>query len=582
MKKFWLLLLSVFTLVLMLTATVFAAECDFTVTTPGYTYYGKTSSKIEPTVTANGVTLTKNTDYTLTYKNTDSVGTASVTVTGRGNWAGITKTSTYQILRQDISKALCSAEAVTFFGMEATPNISVSYQGKTLIKDTDYKLFYESNCNVGTGYARVVGIGNFFGCLTVPFEISLASKLVDVEGNYIGQADGTLDPNAYYYSELLACPTYLTVRLNTATQHAAYYELYRIEGEEAVLVTTYESPFGNNRHTAFSYNFYSVYENAVDAGGEVYLLSYTWVDSYLSVYCGICAIAVPAKVADATSMSIERIPNTNDPLRDYFTVCGTDGHVGTVSWSVSDPSIATVENGVLTKLAPGTVTVTATYGNLSASMDVTIEAHDLRDAQILAYDPETAQATIAYNNILLTAEKEYTCSVETNGGILETTATGKHNFYGYIMRQFDSVTGAPIGHTHTFRDVCSEGCSACSFTRACSHTKGTQLTRDRSGHWYLCTLCGGGKTDYAAHIPSAEDPEVCTVCGPLNIPGDLNEDVNLNDADALYLLRHTLFPTRYPVIKDADVNKDGEVNDADALYLLRHTLFPTRYPLYPV
>ena len=65
------------------------------------------------------------------------------------------------------------------------------------------------------------------------------------------------------------------------------------------------------------------------------------------------------------------------------------------------------------------------------------------------------------------------------------------------------------------------------------------------------------------------------------VPGDFNGDFYVTDADALYLLRHTLFADRYPVYTDGDVNSDGVITDADALYLLRHTLFADRYPLYP-
>ena len=61
--------------------------------------------------------------------------------------------------------------------------------------------------------------------------------------------------------------------------------------------------------------------------------------------------------------------------------------------------------------------------------------------------------------------------------------------------------------------------------------------------------------------------------------GDMNGDDQVNDADALYLLRYTLFPARFPINQSADVNGDGSENDADALYLLRYTLFPTRFPL---
>ena len=64
------------------------------------------------------------------------------------------------------------------------------------------------------------------------------------------------------------------------------------------------------------------------------------------------------------------------------------------------------------------------------------------------------------------------------------------------------------------------------------------------------------------------------------VRGDMNADRQVNDADALYLLRYTLFPTRFPINQSGDVNGDGAENDADALYLLRYTLFPTRFPLH--
>ncbi len=63
--------------------------------TTAYTYNG-TSKTPSVTITDNGKTLKKNTDYIVSYKNNNSIGTATVTVTGKGNYTG-TKTLTFKI-----------------------------------------------------------------------------------------------------------------------------------------------------------------------------------------------------------------------------------------------------------------------------------------------------------------------------------------------------------------------------------------------------------------------------------------------------------------------------------------------------
>ena len=68
---------------------------------------------------------------------------------------------------------------------------------------------------------------------------------------------------------------------------------------------------------------------------------------------------------------------------------------------------------------------------------------------------------------------------------------------------------------------------------------------------------------------------------PQGIPGDMDGSGTVNEDDAIYLLRHVLFPDMYVIDLDADVNADGNVNEDDAIYLLRHVLFPDMYPLYP-
>ena len=94
-----------------------------------------------------------------------------------------------------------------------------------------------------------------------------------------------------------------------------------------------------------------------------------------------------------------------------------------------------------------------------------------------------------------------------------------------------------------------------------------------------CGLVGVAQTPIAALGHTVENG-VCTVCGSENI-SDYTGDGDVTDSDAIYLLRHILFPDSFPISGNADVNGDGELTDADAIYLLRHTLFPDYYPLYP-
>ena len=64
-----------------------------------------------------------------------------------------------------------------------------------------------------------------------------------------------------------------------------------------------------------------------------------------------------------------------------------------------------------------------------------------------------------------------------------------------------------------------------------------------------------------------------------SVRGDMNDDTKVDIDDAIYLLRHTMLPGRYPITQAGDVNGDDNVNIDDAIYLLRHTMLPSRYPI---
>lgn len=66
-----------------------------------YTYTGK-NRKAVINISDGSYTLRKGTDYTLTYRNCKNIGTASVTIKGKGKYTG-EKTLTYQILPKKVS-----------------------------------------------------------------------------------------------------------------------------------------------------------------------------------------------------------------------------------------------------------------------------------------------------------------------------------------------------------------------------------------------------------------------------------------------------------------------------------------------
>ncbi len=116
------------------------SKASVTLSTSTYAYDGK-AKKPGVTVKLNGKTLKNGTDYTVSYSNNTKVGTAKVTITGKGNYTG-----------------------------------SVSKTYKTLKNGTDYTVSYSSNKNIGTATVKVTGKGSYAGTITKTFKINPAKQ----------------------------------------------------------------------------------------------------------------------------------------------------------------------------------------------------------------------------------------------------------------------------------------------------------------------------------------------------------------------------------------------------------------------
>ena len=150
------------------------SKASVTLSTSTYAYDGK-AKKPGVTVKLNGKTLKNGTDYTVSYSNNTKVGTAKVTITGKGNYTG-SVSKTYSI-KNNFKKATVSGISTkAFTGKNITQSITVKYNGKTLKNGTDYTFFYSNNKNIGTATVKITGKGSFTGTITKTFKINPAKQ----------------------------------------------------------------------------------------------------------------------------------------------------------------------------------------------------------------------------------------------------------------------------------------------------------------------------------------------------------------------------------------------------------------------
>lgn len=149
-------------------------DADVVLATSSAVYTGKA---IRPglSVTVGGATLLAGTDYTISYQNNVAVGTAQVTVTGKGNYAG-TVAKPFEIVLPDLSGASVSVVSnVIYTGFALTPVPTVTLGTKSLVEGRDYAVSYRNNVNAGTASVTITGTGGYRGAATTTFTIVKSS-----------------------------------------------------------------------------------------------------------------------------------------------------------------------------------------------------------------------------------------------------------------------------------------------------------------------------------------------------------------------------------------------------------------------
>ena len=148
-----------------------ATITDVALDTTEYIYDG--STKTPSVVVKSGeTTLVAGIDYEVTYSNNVNVGTATVMVTGKGNYVG-TVEKIFEIKPATLTEVTLEIEEYVYDGTAKTPSVVVKSGETTLVAGTDYEVTYSNNVNVGTAIVTVTGKGKYTGVVEKTFTIKL-------------------------------------------------------------------------------------------------------------------------------------------------------------------------------------------------------------------------------------------------------------------------------------------------------------------------------------------------------------------------------------------------------------------------
>ena len=183
-----------------------------------------TGQEIKPEIIVKiGKTTLGNEDYDLTYFNNVDVGTATITITGKGSYVG-TKNVTFNITGNPMSKVKVTDFQSTFV-YTGEPilqeNVQLTYttgSGKNanidyLVLDEDYEITgYSKNTNVGTATVEYKGKAAYSGSLKKTFKITAYDIAKDEHGlirveydKVVDYAKGgvTPEPRVYFANDKL-------------------------------------------------------------------------------------------------------------------------------------------------------------------------------------------------------------------------------------------------------------------------------------------------------------------------------------------------------------------------------------------
>ena len=137
--------------------------------------YNRREQMPTPVVSKDGKSLIYNVDFTVDYTNNINVGTANVTVTGKGNYYG-NLYSTFQITQATITSVSLQVRQVYYNGTAQMPKILTVAAGNFVLNEDEYELVYLNT-------DRTVYQGNFIDACEIIVQVVPKSGNANVTGS---------------------------------------------------------------------------------------------------------------------------------------------------------------------------------------------------------------------------------------------------------------------------------------------------------------------------------------------------------------------------------------------------------------
>ena len=499
-----------------------AGSAGFDVVAIGAQTY--TGSAIEPTVTVykHGTTtpaLTENNDYTVAYTDNINVGTATVTVTGMGNYGG-TQTVNFTINPKALvaNETTLSATDFTYNTTEQKPVVTVKDGTTPLVLNKDYNLTWPTDIiNQGSKTITINGTGNYTGSFSKTYTINQLS-LNNTSTNI------TLSANSFVYDASPKEPEVLLVKVgNLVVPSEAYTFSYASNtnvGTATVTVTAVDgSNFKDSKNTTFSITKRTITSDMVKLNTNNFVYNGKVQQPVVQVETGYTIVA-----ADTTLTYV----NSKDVGIYTVTVTGkAPNNQGTVNLSYS---IASNNQSDVNITMAGTDDLTYTGNPVTRNITVTKGS-----GTSPTHLTEGTDYTLVYNN-------------NVNKGTATVNVIGK-NGYDFVETKTYEIAARPM----TSANGITINLSATSF----EYNGSTQKPNVTVTYTYIktgettptvVTLVEG--TDYTLNNPGAVNVSTgnkATITGIGNFSGTMDSPTYSITAKALTDAVITLYPLASPV-----------------------------------